>query len=1413
MKNRILSLILAFIMIVSLLPTTVVALEFVAYDSNTSGAQDVAQKFRDGEVLSVAHRGAWRYGPENSLLAIAAAIELGVDVVEVDVALTKDKVLVLSHDETVNRCVSGVTGKVSDYTWEELSGMSVEPSQGGSDKVHYLSESDVAVLNGISGYAEHCGGPATVGGTLPLTRMDDAVELINHRVMINLDKCTNEEIFVACYILFRETDMLDHVFFKNSVNAATLASWCQSAAEAWNEKYPEESLTKEDVQESFIYVYVLSSSNTAVMQAHLDAGNPLKMVEMVIENDKEDTVYEQVDEVWCRENGIALFVNTMWSGLAGTRPDSETCWAEMIDRGYTAIQTDRPGELARYLKNTQGSRAATDRIEAEHFTTFSYEGGFRLSLPAAADANGNKTVDGMGNGEWLAYDNIVFDGEEVLLNLSGYGLDDTARVQIYLDEMTDDGLLAETALPVGTAPWTQTITLKQSVSAGRHTVYVKANGALYTDLASLDSFTFVGGDSMVGAPKIDTAFVITECGDAPKMPETVKVNYENTSYDMQVTWEDIPVDAYAAEGRYTVLGYVEGLRDYIHATVIVVAKDQEITAEYADVEITCDVGEAPALPSKVSAVYSDGTTADIAVTWESVDPRLYITEGTFTVKGVAENGDTVVAYITVVSNNAEDFDDLKENMLVWFSASDLSGEGDALVSEWKEASGNADASAVQTNVDNQPSLVVNEEGKTVGVYFDGSDKMTFAMNEKDLLNGLSEATVIVYSKPEKTAPTTVDTNHNSSVIYFNEYGAGWGGMYMGTYTNGAAGRFGNGVTNHRGILYSGGTYGDHTTAVMIKNSRDSEVLAINGEVITDIKTAAGSASAMTANIDATKGLLGQGKNNTYWKGTVSEIMIFDHALTESELELVYDYLDTTYTDQSAEVAEDGLLLWLDGSEGLNQTDGAVTQWTNKADTTQSATVKRGTPKYAENAVNGKPGVIFDGSSSLQLTLDSDAFNGLDGVTIIAYGNTQTPFLTNDQTANGGSWRAQRCTLIYAAEKGSWGSLFMGVYTDYISARIGTGTTNDNGYYKARQNAAKGYGSTAVVWDGSAKTYTVLVDGKSEDSAASLGTVSKNNSNVLYIGEGKDADTYGGWNGTLTELLIYDRALSESELLHIENYFEEKYTSDKAPVYAEGVYLREAEHPVELEVGEEYSLSASTVPANADTPDLIWESSAPEVVSVDENGRITANKIGYAVITVTTKDGGFRTQCTVCVAATEADDLLCDIGRLVAWADGCESADYIGWAAMADAVASARGLTTESSVETLREVYTSLREAKMGLSVKGHVHTWGDNSYVTDEPTEEEPGRILRNCVVCRHALERKLYSDGTEADVHVMGDGNNDGTVNIIDVTLAARYIAQRGVTGDFDLSECDIEMFDVNSDGTIDQLDLNGIAAIIRNN
>ena len=66
-----------------------------------------------------AHRGASGYAPENTLEAFRMAIEMGADGVELDVQFTKDRQLVVIHDETIDR-VSNGHGRVVDYTLDEL---------------------------------------------------------------------------------------------------------------------------------------------------------------------------------------------------------------------------------------------------------------------------------------------------------------------------------------------------------------------------------------------------------------------------------------------------------------------------------------------------------------------------------------------------------------------------------------------------------------------------------------------------------------------------------------------------------------------------------------------------------------------------------------------------------------------------------------------------------------------------------------------------------------------------------------------------------------------------------------------------------------------------------------------------------------------------------------------------------------------------------------------------------------------------------------------------------------------------------------------------------------------------------------------------------------------------------------------
>ncbi|MFH1919327.1 MAG: glycerophosphodiester phosphodiesterase family protein, partial [Planctomycetota bacterium] len=73
---------------------------------------------RDGTVILL-HRGAWEYAPENTLSAIRAGFELGANGVELDFRRTKDGVIVLFHDGSLERLLDGV-GSVEDSYYEEL---------------------------------------------------------------------------------------------------------------------------------------------------------------------------------------------------------------------------------------------------------------------------------------------------------------------------------------------------------------------------------------------------------------------------------------------------------------------------------------------------------------------------------------------------------------------------------------------------------------------------------------------------------------------------------------------------------------------------------------------------------------------------------------------------------------------------------------------------------------------------------------------------------------------------------------------------------------------------------------------------------------------------------------------------------------------------------------------------------------------------------------------------------------------------------------------------------------------------------------------------------------------------------------------------------------------------------------------
>jgi len=80
---------------------------------------EIKDKFLNSyDLMVIAHRAANQNFPENSIIAIEEAIRMGVDIIELDIRVTLDGVVVLMHDQTVDRTTTG-TGDVEtlDYSY------------------------------------------------------------------------------------------------------------------------------------------------------------------------------------------------------------------------------------------------------------------------------------------------------------------------------------------------------------------------------------------------------------------------------------------------------------------------------------------------------------------------------------------------------------------------------------------------------------------------------------------------------------------------------------------------------------------------------------------------------------------------------------------------------------------------------------------------------------------------------------------------------------------------------------------------------------------------------------------------------------------------------------------------------------------------------------------------------------------------------------------------------------------------------------------------------------------------------------------------------------------------------------------------------------------------------------------------
>ena len=254
-------------------------------------------------VLVASHRADWRGWPENSMPAIESAINMGVDIVELDLQCTADSQLIVMHDSKINRTTTG-KGLVAEMTLDSIRTFRLK--------------------NGVNIRTRH---------EIPTLR--EVLLLCKGRVLINLDKA--DRYFDLVVPLLQETGTTRQIIMKGRKPA--------DEVRALYGQYLDE----------VIYMPIVDMNDSASVQlfsAHLDS---------------QPCAFElcwRTDDGYVREaskmaKGKALlWVNCLWDTLCGGHEDDEAYkdpdahYGYLIDSlGFRIIQTDRPEYLINYLQS------------------------------------------------------------------------------------------------------------------------------------------------------------------------------------------------------------------------------------------------------------------------------------------------------------------------------------------------------------------------------------------------------------------------------------------------------------------------------------------------------------------------------------------------------------------------------------------------------------------------------------------------------------------------------------------------------------------------------------------------------------------------------------------------------------------------------------------------------------------------------------------------------------------------------------------------------------------------------------------------------------------------------------------------------------------------------------------------------
>ena len=258
----------------------------------------------NNEVIVVSHRGDWRNAPENSLQAILNCIEMGVDMVEIDIRETKDGQLVLMHDKTIDRTTTG-KGLVREWTLDSLR--------------------TLRLIDGLGVATQH-----------KIPTLKEALEVSRNKILVNLDK--SYSIFDKCFKIIEETNTQNQVVIKGAKELSKV------------ENEFGEYLKKVH----FMPIIKLPDTNANnIVEEYLSSSNPPVAFEFTVKNDTIKFVNEFKK---IRKKGSSIWVNALWPQHNAGHDDEKAIqnpaiYDWFIENNIDIIQTDRPELLLKYLRS------------------------------------------------------------------------------------------------------------------------------------------------------------------------------------------------------------------------------------------------------------------------------------------------------------------------------------------------------------------------------------------------------------------------------------------------------------------------------------------------------------------------------------------------------------------------------------------------------------------------------------------------------------------------------------------------------------------------------------------------------------------------------------------------------------------------------------------------------------------------------------------------------------------------------------------------------------------------------------------------------------------------------------------------------------------------------------------------------